>query len=382
MTPGRRSAGIYWRRRLAALAALALALLAVVLVVRGLAGGGDGSGGGGGSAENAEDEDAPEQPTVRFTVAASGDLLIHGPVFYRALEYGGGTRYDFRPMMTDVRRIVRQADLGICHLEVPLTGGTPTGYPAFQAPASLADTIKWTGWDACSTASNHSQDAGPDGVPYTIRQLERRGIKHSGTNTSADAPRAAVMRVKGVEVALLAYLSDEVPGIPPPPNEWTLNWAEADRILADAKAAKRAGAEAVIVSLHWGVEYQAAPSTRQLELARRLTKSPDVTAIIGQHAHVVQPIRRLNDKPVVFGEGNLVSNQTVACCPAESQDGLIALLDFRSGPEGTRVTKVRYVPTWVQQPEYRVVPAPAESYQRTVATVGRRPGISPEGEGG
>ena len=90
VTPGRRSAGIYWRRRLAALAALALALLAVVLVVRGLAGGDDGSGGGGGSPENAEDEDAPEQPTVRFTVAASGDLLIHSPVFYRALEYGGG----------------------------------------------------------------------------------------------------------------------------------------------------------------------------------------------------------------------------------------------------------------------------------------------------
>jgi hypothetical protein len=380
VTPGRRSASIYWRRRVAALAVLALALLAVVLVVRGLAGGG--SAGGGGSAENGGDEDAPPpKPTVRFTVAASGDLLIHSPVFYRALEYGGGARYDFRPMLTDVRRIVRQADLAICHLEVPLTNGPPTGFPAFQAPASLADAIKWTGWDACSTASNHSQDAGPDGVPFTLRQLDQRKIKHSGTNTSADAPRAAVMRVKGVEVALLAYVSNEVPGIPTPPNDWTLNFAEPERILADAKAAKRAGAEAVIVSLHWGIEYQAAPSAIQLQLARRLTKSPDITALIGQHVHVVQPIRRINGKPVVFGEGNLLSNQTAACCPAESQDGLIALLEFRSGPGGTRVERVRYVPTWVQQPEYRVVRAPAESYQRTVATVGRRPGIAPLGEG-
>ena len=285
-------------------------------------------------------------------------------------------------MLTDERRIVRSADLGICHLEVPLTSGTPTGFPAFQAPAALADAIKWTGWDACSTASNHSQDAGPDGVPFTLRQLDRRQIKHSGTNTSAQAPRAAVMRVKGVEVAFLAYVSNEVPGIPPPPNDWTLNFAEADRILADAKAARRAGADAVIVSLHWGIEYQAAPSEIQLELARRLTKSPDVTALIGQHVHVVQPIRRVNGKPVVFGEGNLLSNQTAACCPAESQDGLIALLEFRSGPDGTRVERVRYVPTWVQQPEYRVVRAPAESYQRTVTTVGRSRGIAPLGEGG
>ena len=53
-----------------------------------------------------------------------------------------------------------------------------------------------------------------------------------------------------------------------------------------------------------------------------------MTAVIGQHVHVVQPIRRVNGKPVVFGEGNLVSNQTAACCPAESQDGMIALIDF------------------------------------------------------
>jgi poly-gamma-glutamate capsule biosynthesis protein CapA/YwtB (metallophosphatase superfamily) len=382
VTPGRRSAGIYWRRRIAALAALAVALLAVVLVVRSLAGGDDGGSNGAGGSADSGDEEAAEKPTVRFTVAASGDLLIHSPVFYRALEYGGGARYDFRPMLTDVRRIVQQADLGICHLEVPLTAGTPTGFPAFQAPASLADAIKWTGWDACSTASNHSQDAGPDGVPFTLRQLDRRQIKHSGTNMSAQAPRAAVMRAKGVEVAFLAYVSNEVPGIPPPPNDWTLNFAEAERILADAKAARRAGADAVIVSLHWGIEYQAAPSEIQLQLARRLTKSPDVTALIGQHVHVVQPIRRINGKPVVFGEGNLLSNQTAACCPAESQDGLVALLEFRSGPGGTRVERVRYIPTWVQQPEYRVVRAPPESYQRTVATVGQRPGIAPVGEGG
>jgi capsule synthesis protein PGA_cap len=374
-TPGRRSARVYWRRRLAALAALALGAVAVAMVVRGLGGHDEASSGtAGGDASSAE-------RTVRFTVAASGDLLIHSPVFFKALEYGGGAGYDFRPMLADVRRIVRAADLGICHLEVPLTAGQPTGFPAFQAPASLADAIRWTGWDACSTGSNHSLDAGPEGVSFTLRQLQRRGIAHSGTNASAQAPRAATLRVKGVELALLAYVSDEIPGIPPPPNDWTLNFADAERISADARAARRAGADAVIVSLHWGIEYQSAPSAVQRRLAERLTRSADVTALIGQHVHVVQPIRRLNGKPVVFGEGNLLSNQTVACCPAESQDGLIALLDFRSGPDGTRVERVRYVPTWVRHPDYRVVRAPPDSYRRTVATVGRRPGIVPLGDG-
>ena len=73
--------------------------------------------------------------------------------------------------------------------------------------------------------------------------------------------------------------------------------------------------------------------------------------------HVVQPIRRVNGKPVVFGEGNLVSNQTAACCPAESQDGLIALIDFVASGDRVRAKRVRYVPTWVRHPDYRVLPA-------------------------
>ena len=361
----------YRRRRIAALAALALVAALAGVVVGALA------GGGGGPLE-AGDPARPERE-VRFTVAASGDLLIHGPVFARALVNGGGRRYEFRPMLAGVRRIVRSADVSICHLEQPLTAREPSGEPVFRAPAELAEAIRWAGWDACTTASNHSLDGGAEGITFTLRQLDRQGIAHSGTNASPRAPRAAMLRAKGLKLALLAYVSDLIPGIPEPPNEWSLNFARAGRILRDARAARRAGAAAVIVSLHWGDEYQARPSELQRRLADRLTRSPHVTAVIGQHVHVVQPIRRVNGKPVIFGEGNLLSNQTAACCPVESQDGLVALLDFRAGPGGTRVERVRYVPTWVRHPDYRIVRAPPDSWRRTVATAGRGPGIVPLG---
>jgi len=141
--------------------------------------------------------------------------------------------------------------------------------------------------------------------------------------------------------------------------------------------AERAEPDAVILNLHWGAEYQHAPSPEQLALARKLTRSANVTAIIGQHVHVVQPIRRINGKIVVFGEGNLVSNQTVACCPAESQDGLIALLTLDVDERGAHVRRARYVPVWVRHPDYVVVPAPADSWQRTVSVVGRRKYLQP-----
>jgi poly-gamma-glutamate synthesis protein (capsule biosynthesis protein) len=112
----------------------------------------------------------------------------------------------------------------------------------------------------------------------------------------------------------------------------------------------------VLVNLHWGDEYASAPSAAQRALARRLTRSPAITAIVGQHVHVVQPIRRVNGKVVVYGEGNLVSNQTVECCPAASQDGIVALLTVEVRGDRARVTRARAIPTWVRHPDYTVLP--------------------------
>jgi Bacterial capsule synthesis protein PGA_cap len=133
-----------------------------------------------------------------------------------------------------------------------------------------------------------------------------------------------------------------------------------------------------------------APSRFQLHLAGVLTRDPDITAIVGQHVHVPQPIRRINGKLVVFGEGNLISNQTSACCPGASEDGLIALLTIVVDNRGARVTKVRYVPIWVQHPTFTVLPVgdalrsdPADaaelraSYNRTVAVAGRSADVQP-----
>jgi poly-gamma-glutamate synthesis protein (capsule biosynthesis protein) len=183
--------------------------------------------------------------------------------------------------------------------------------------------------------------------------------------------------VKGAKIAFLSYPA--VSNGQVTPNPWTVNFADAGAILAEARRARRRGADAAIVNLHWGDEYVHDISPSQLSLARRLTKSPDIAAIVGQHVHVVQPIRWINGKPVVFGEGNLVSNQTAACCPAESQDGLIALLDFEAEDGRVRARRVRYVPTYVRHPDYRVLPArPGSlSWNRTVSTAGRRPRVKP-----
>ena len=321
---------------------------------------------------------APAAARVDFTVAASGDLLIHGPVAARALANGRGRRYDFRPMFGSVRARIAGADLALCHMETPLVPGPVQGYPSFRTPPALARSVRAIGWDVCSTASNHSLDAGQFGIQTTLRALDRAGVKHTGTARSPnEASKTTILEAKGIKVAFLSFTA--VSNGQSVPQPWSFNWAQAGRILGDARMARRRGADAVVVNLHWGTEFSHAISPAQATLARRLTRSAAITAVVGQHAHVVQPIRWVNGKPVVFGEGNLVSNQTAACCPAESQDGLIALIDFTATGDRVKATRVRYLPIWVRHPDYKVLPASrgSLSWTRTVAAAGRRPKIGP-----
>jgi poly-gamma-glutamate synthesis protein (capsule biosynthesis protein) len=187
-----------------------------------------------------------------------------------------------------------------------------------------------------------------------------------------------MLRARGVRVALLAY-TQMTNGLPLP-HGWSVNVATPRRILADARRARRAGARVVIVNLHWGTEFVHAPDAFQTTLAKRLARSRTITAVVGQHAHVVQPIRRVGRLWVVFGEGNLLSNQTAACCPAASQDGMLVRLHVRVGPRRERIDRITYTPTWVRHPDFAVLHAhraQRASYHRTVAAVGRSRRVRP-----
>ena len=289
-------------------------------------------------------------------------------------------------MLRRIRPYVRGADLALCHVETPMTSAAPAGYPVFNTPPALARAIHRTGWDSCSTASNHTLDRGQAGVRGTIRALNRAGVRHAGSATSARrARRITMLRTHGIRVAHLAYTTI-TNGIALP-RPWSVRLASARRIRRDASRARRLGAQVVIVNLHWGTEYQHAPDAAQRALVRGLRRSRAITAIVGQHAHVVQPIRRHHRRWVVYGEGNLLSNQTAACCPAATQDGMLVLLRVRVGRRRSRVVRVNYVPTFVRHPDYTVVPArrssraPAlrASWARTVGTVGRSSRLWPLG---
>lgn len=299
-------------------------------------------------------------PPVEVTIAFTGDLLAHAPISRQAAAYGGSSGYDYGPMFAEVAPVLSEADLAICHLETPLSpdGSNLSTYPVYNVPGQLATAVAGAGWDGCTVASNHALDAWDTGVAATLDVLDAAGLRHSGTaRTPEEAAAPTIYDVGGVQVASLSFTYGLNGFSLPDDKPWLIDVIDRDAILAEARAARAAGADLVVVGLHWGEQYVVQPTDDQRALARELLASPDVDLIVGSHAHVVQPVERIGEEYVVYGLGNFLSNQSASCCAAGAQDGVIVTAEVTM-PEGGPATVAGLVvtPTWVDRGTYTVLP--------------------------
>jgi poly-gamma-glutamate synthesis protein (capsule biosynthesis protein) len=328
----------------------------------------------GGAACQAHDRETPGHPAPSaaaprgFTLVASGDVLPHSSIIDRARFDAGGNGYDFRPMLAGIRSVVAPADLALCHMETVYgANGDYTGYPTFKSPPEVAQALAVTGYDGCSTASNHSLDDGAEGIRRTLDALDRAGVRHAGSaRTEGEARTVTVLRAGPAKVAHLAYTYD-TNGFPLPQGQpWAVNLMDGNKILADARAARKAGADVVVVSLHWGTEWQDAPDEQQLALARDLTAArtggrPDVDLILGTHAHVPQAYEKVNGTWVVYGMGDQIagemSNHEGAQDPRGNQStlGRFTFAPPARPGERWRVAKAEFVPQMFDVDAGRVV---------------------------
>lgn len=308
-------------------------------------------------------EDIEEACEATTTLAFSGEVLSHGPVIAQAAAYGNGDlAHDYRPMFDEVRPLLEAADLAVCHLETPVSADNVrlSGYPIFNAPRDLPASLVAAGYDGCSTASNHSMDKGASGVRATLEVMRDTGLPQTGMARSQrqrDRPR--LYRLGDLTVGHLSYTYGLNGFRLPSDQPYLVNVTTVDRVLADAEAAKAAGADIVALSIQWGNEYQVDPSTTQVSQARRFLRSDAIDVIVGAHVHVVQPLDVINGKYVFYGIGNFLSNQSAACCPPASQNGIIAYLEvLGSADTGWIVDDVSFVPTRVDRSDYTIVPLP------------------------
>ena len=299
----------------------------------------------------------------------NGDLLWHNTLWYGAREDARRRNrpgYDFAPLLEGIRPVVAGADLAICHEEPPLApeGGPYYNFPRFSVPPDVVDGIKQTGYDVCTTASNHSLDRGFAGLRRTLDGFDRAGIATAGTARIEEESRRTtiVTATTGVKVAVISG-TFSVNGLPMPRGKpWAVTGLEPQVLLAKARRARAAGADVVLIAAHVGAEFSSQENSQQRRLAKVLTASRDVDLFYMHHTHVVQPWAKINGKWVVYGLGNTVAQHMAK---ARGAEGVTARFTFRSGPGGRfTVSRAEYIPTLVTR--YRPG-RPARLYQVSAA---------------
>ncbi|MEV6105252.1 CapA family protein [Streptomyces sp. NPDC051940] len=295
-----------------------------------------------------------------FTLLATGDVIPYPSIIDQARADGGGAAYDFGPIFAGVRDMVAGADLALCHVETPFgePDGPFTGYPVFSSPPQLAAALSDVGYDSCSTASNHALDGGTEGVHRTLEALDEAGVAHAGSGrTRGESGRPALLRAGGATVAQLSYAS--FTNIEGPAQ--AVNLLDARRVIADARAARRAGADIVVVSVHWGTEWQQEPDGAQLRLADRLTGSrtagrKDIDLVVGTHNHVAQPYEKVNGTWVVYGLGDQVASFVPGLY--RGNEGSAARFTFAPRAGGWTVVKAEFLAQHSDTgPPFRLLPA-------------------------
>ena len=158
----------------------------------------------------------------------TGDMLVHAQLWEQARADAlatGAKGLDFGPLLAGQRRYIEKSDLAICHQETPVAG--PTGpfsaYPSFNVPPQIITAAQQVGYQACTTASNHTIDRGTAGLVRTLDALDAAGLQHTGSYRSeADSRGVLILQTAAAKIAVIegAYgLNGQTPGAAP--GRWT-----------------------------------------------------------------------------------------------------------------------------------------------------------------
>ena len=367
----------------------------------------------------------PEHVVSTATIVSTGDLLMHKPVIDTGYKSGS---YDFESIFRYLSEYTMDADLAVANLETTLcstdNGYSYSGYPNFNCPDALVDGAKDAGFDILLNASNHSYDTSSVGMHRTMQVIQDKGLIPLGIVENAEDKHYIVEEVNGINIGMICYTyetdsnADRVAlnGLPVKADDAPLincfDYNALDTFYAELRTRleemKADGAEATVLYLHWGTEYQLQANETQKKMAQKICDL-GVDVLIGGHPHVVQPMDLISsttdeDHKMVclYSMGNAVSNQRQgnlsAIATAHTEDGVLFSITFSKYSDGTvYLESTDLLPLWVYRRsdgtgnEYNIMPLDMErrdewtswmnfqeyhataaenSYNRTMAIVG------------
>lgn len=309
--------------------------------------------------------------TSTATVRSAGDVLIHIPIYQAAKTAEG---YNFDNIFTYTDSLIEDSDYFVANLETVLagTGVAYSGFPRFNSPDAIVDSLKKAGVDCLLTANNHTFDKNYDGVIRTQKVIKEKGLSYTGTRTDEEGKKYFIANVNDIKFGMLCYTFET----PSSEGRKALNGILVDtkttplinsfnpekpesfyaEIKEQLKLMKKKGAEVTVVYIHWGNEYELTQNSKQREIAQALCNM-GVDVIVGGHPHVIQPVDLLTSENgkhktvCVYSLGNVLSNQRRAYMglkTGHTEDGLVFEMTFSKYSDGRVVFEsVKSIPTWV-----------------------------------
>ena len=329
------------------------------------------------SATNVSSQSEPEFIETSATVMSIGDIMVHSPQLNGALNSSTGD-YNFDCYFKEIAPYFATSDLNVGNLEVTFGGNESrefSGYPLFNTPDSLADSIKNAGFNLLLTSNNHCYDTGLAGLKRTAQVLKQKGIEFTGTKETDADPAYVIKQVNNINIGIINYtyetkcltegrkylngnpVNSEANGLI---NSFNYDKLDAfySEIGAYLKEMDTKGAEFKVVYIHWGNEYQTYSNTYQKSIAQKLCNM-GVDMIIGSHPHVIQPIELVtsedsqNTTVCLYSMGNAVSNQRqelMTSCPSgNTEDGMIFEFVLKKTKAGVTLESLDLTPTWVNK---------------------------------
>lgn len=281
----------------------------------------------------------------RVHFIAVGDHLLHSSVLEWADRMKGTSQdgeYDFSSLYQHVSSYIQEADLAFVNQETILGGDNLkiTGYPLFNSPYVVAKNLHDIGFNIINGATNHALDQGFSGVCHSIHAFQQYpDIKYIGLHeTKEDKDDIPIIVKKGIRFALLSYNQWSNVDLP---NDYCINTFDKQHIQKDVQKAQE-NSDFIIVSCHWGEEYEKEANDFQKEYAQFLTDL-GVDVIIGTHSHTLQEVQWLQGKKqtlVAYSLGNFISGMM----EEETQLGGMLSLDFVKDNQGCHIENTTLIP--------------------------------------
>lgn len=281
---------------------------------------------------------------VHAYVARTASLLFVGDIMLsRYVDASMRKRNDYSFPFSKIKELLNSADLAFGNLEGPLTDKGKRSEAVILPPNSevkyipgpfylradpkVVKGLKKAGFDILCISNNHIWDSGKAGFLDSLKHLKDAGLAFVGGGADKEkAHKGIVKNINGNKVAFLAYTNllprsrsilSSTPGI---------CFLNIDRMKNDIKKAKST-ADIVIISVHWGQEYQTKHNAFQEKLAKAAIDS-GATLIIGHHPHVVQEVERYKDGWIAYSLGNFIFDQTFS---EETRKGLALRVNIKNG---------------------------------------------------